>query len=496
MPNSFRIRTELGSNKVIPIKLDQDYDTLKILSLAIFPNDTYTRTCAEFGVICGRVFCNKGLGLPNVRVSIFIPASDEDETNPIISTLYPYKTFSDFNEDGYKYNLLPYTKSHSGHVPVGTFPDRLDVLTNQSVIEVYDKYYKYTSKTNDAGDFMIFGIPVGQHEVFMQVDLSDIGEFSLTPQDLIRMGLATESQVNGTKFKFSENYSELPQIITLTKTIQVPPFYGDKDICDHYITRVDFDLTTEASVELKPTAVFMGSLISTDDKKKLKRTCKVPVKQGWLCDLTVGPGQIESVRQTVLVDSDSRPILEEHRFENDGKLIDENGVWLVEVPMNLDFVYTDEDGNRKISNDGSIGVPTRGKYRFKIKWQQSTSLSEETKRGYFLVPNIKEWGWDDPDTDPNMIEVSDSSITLPASPGFDPENFGPFTSGTISNPGGYWLITSVENISAFSVVVGGVEVFDYIRVIPFEEITSPVEIVYKLIDGSQTGKINFKYFTK
>ena len=97
MPNSFRIRTELGSNKVVPIKLDQDYDTLKILSLAIFPNDTYTRTCAEFGVICGRVFCNKGLGLPNVRVSIFIPASDEDETNPIISTLYPYKNFSDFN---------------------------------------------------------------------------------------------------------------------------------------------------------------------------------------------------------------------------------------------------------------------------------------------------------------------------------------------------------------------------------------------------------------
>ncbi len=115
MPNSFRIRTELGSNKVVPIKLDQDYDTLKILSLAIFPNDTYTRTCAEFGVICGRVFCNKGLGLPNVRVSIFIPASDEDETNPIISTLYPYKTFSDFNEDGYKYNLLPYTKSHSNN---------------------------------------------------------------------------------------------------------------------------------------------------------------------------------------------------------------------------------------------------------------------------------------------------------------------------------------------------------------------------------------------
>ena len=227
MPNSYRIRTEVGTNKTIQVNLDQDFDKLEILSMSIFPNDVYTRSCADFGVVCGRVFANKGLGLVNARVSIFIPISEEDESNPIISTLYPYKSFEDFNEDGYKYNLLPYSQSYSGHVPVGTFPDRLDALTNPSVIEVYDKYYKFTAKTNDAGDFMIFGIPIGQYQIFMQVDLSDIGEFSLAPQDLIRMGIATESQVNGTKFKFSENYSELPQIVTLTKTIQVAPFYGE-----------------------------------------------------------------------------------------------------------------------------------------------------------------------------------------------------------------------------------------------------------------------------
>ena len=151
------------------------------------------------------------MGIQNARVSVFIPIQREDEDNPIISTLYPYKSFSDFNEDGYKYNLLPYVQSYTGHVPVGTFPDRIDALTNPAVVEVYDKYYKFTAKTNDAGDFMIFGVPVGEYEIFMQVDLSDIGEFSLTPQDLIRMGRATESQVNGTTFKFSENYSELPE---------------------------------------------------------------------------------------------------------------------------------------------------------------------------------------------------------------------------------------------------------------------------------------------
>ena len=271
MPKSFRIRTEIGVNKVIPVNLDQQFDTLEILSLAIFPNDIYTRNCADFGVLCGRVFANRGFGIPNARVSVFIPLENVDENNPVISTLYPYKRIEDFNEDGYKYNLLPYTQSHSGHVPVGSFPDRLDALTNKSVIEVYDKYYKYTTKTNDSGDYMIFGLPIGQHSIFMQVDLSDIGEFSLTPQDLIRMGLATETQIDGVKFKFSENYSELPQIVTLQRSVQVAPFYGEKDICDHYIVRSDFDLTSEAGVELNPTSVFMGSIISHNNRKKLKK---------------------------------------------------------------------------------------------------------------------------------------------------------------------------------------------------------------------------------
>ena len=491
MPNSYRVRTSLGEDKVIPVKLDQEFDTLEILSLSIFPNDVYTRNCAEFGVICGRVFANRGLGIQNARVSVFIPIQPEDADNPIISTLYPYKSFADFNEDGYKYNLLPYVQSYTGHVPVGTFPDRIDALTNPSVIEVYDKYYKFTAKTNDAGDFMIFGVPVGEHEIFMQVDLSDIGEFSLTPQDLIRMGRATESQVNGTTFKFSENYSELPQIITLTKTVQVAPFYGEKDICDYYIVRADFDLTSEASIEFKPTSVFMGSMISSNNRKKLKKNCKVPGKQGWLCDLIAGPGQIECVRQTIFTDEDGRPVLEEHKLENDGKLIDSNGTWLVELPMNLDYIYTDENGNRRISPDGSVGVPIRGKYRFKIKWQQTTSLSEENRRAYFLVPNIKEHGWVQSFSDGDDPALSNSlnDFVPPLS-----ENTNILDLGNSTN---YYSFISSSNVSSYTVLVDGVERPEYQQLIPMPDLTSNlVQISYSLIDaGSGPGSIRFERLT-
>lgn len=489
MPNSYRIRTDVGTNKVLQVNLDQDYDKLEILSLSIFPNEVYTRSCADYGVICGRVFANRGLGLVNARVSVFIPISEEDQSNPIISTLYPYRSFEDFNEDGYKYNLLPYSQSYSGHVPVGTFPDRIDALTNPTVVEVYDKYYKFTAKTNDSGDFMIFGVPVGQYELFMQVDLSDIGEFSLSPQDLIRMGRAVESQVNGTKFKFSENYSELPQIVTLTKTIQVAPFYGEEGICQHYIVRADFDLTTEASIELKPVAIFMGSLISTTNKKKLKRNCKVPAKQGWLCDLISGPGQIECIRQTIFTDDDGRPILEEFRLENEGKLIDANGAWVVDVPMNLDYEYTDENGIRRISPDGSAGVPTRARYRFKIKWQQSTSLREEDKRGYFLVPNVKEWGWSDvpnstnPNDDPAKTNPGPSELQVP-----DNSNSATLLFPDGTPPEQYYIVTGPNNISEWTILVNGIERPDLHDTIPLPELVgNTVVINYTLIDSNTDG---------
>lgn len=416
MSSTYRIRTELGVNKTIQVKLEQNYDTLELLSLTISPNNLYTRACADYGVVCGRVFCNNGFGLPNARLSIFIPIDELDITNQDISVLYPYQSINDVNEDGYLYNLLPYTQSHSGHVPVGTFPDRIDALINKTVIEVYDKYYRFTVSTNDSGDFMILGVPTGQQTLFMQVDLSDIGEFSMTPQDLIRMGLATESQVDGTKFKFSENYNELPQIISISKTIQVSPFYGEPEICDYSIQQVDFDLTSEKNVTISPTAVFIGSIFSSNEGTKVTNSndnaCNVKRNLGEMCDLIPGSGQILALRQTIRLDNLGLPIIEQFTLENDGKIIDQDGTWVTEVPMNLDYVYTDEEGNRRISDNPNIGIPTKSKYRFKVKWDQSPQLSESTKRGYFLVPNIKEYGWINSTNDPNLQDLVSSIITV------------------------------------------------------------------------------------
>ena len=406
MPKSIRIRTEVGQNtsKHLNIKLEQDFDFLEILSLKLLQNDIYIKQCSDYGVVVGRVLVNNGYGIPNAKISVFIPLDNEDETNPIISALYPYKSIDNVNEDGYRYNLLPYEPSYPGHKPTGTFPSRHDALTDKTVVALYDKYYKFTVQTNESGDFMIFGVPTGIQTLVMDVDLSDIGEFSLSPQDLIRIGLATPSQVDGTSFKTSENLNTLPQIINVTRTIEILPFWGDPDTCQVAITRTDFDLGLEANLEIQPTAIFMGSLISTPEEQAQKTKCRVNKNAGNQCSLVSGPGQIKAIRQTIFEDDKGRPALEPYNFEDDGNVIDENGTWLLDVPMNLDYITTDEFGQRIISNDPKVGVPSSAKYRFKIKWQQQPTLSEPVKRGYFLVPNIREYGWEQYDQDPSKFE--------------------------------------------------------------------------------------------
>jgi hypothetical protein len=484
MPKSYRIRTQVGQDKFINVKLEQDFEQLEILSLKINQSELYTRVCADYGVIIGRVVVNGGFGVPNAKVSIFIPLTSEDETNPIISELYPYKTLSDVNEEGYRYNLLPQDPSYSTHAATGTFPTRDQVLLDQSYIEVYDKYYKFTVKTNDSGDYMIFGAPTGTQSLVMDVDLSDIGCFSLAPQDLIQAGIANPSQVNGNTFKSSTNLSELPQIKTLNKTIEISPLWGQEDICQIGIVRADFDLTQEANIKIEPNAVFMGSIISTTDEDALKTNCKPKNNTGNLCELVAGPGQILAIRQTIFADTQGLPVLEEYKFEQDGKVIDGDGSFLVNVPMNVDCVITNEFGQQVLSNDPKKGIPTKGKYRFKFKWENEQGLQNEFLRANFLVPNIKEHGWTTSSIDP-----------------FDPSTATPVTisipvgilvgTTTIPQTGGL-LFDSTINSANFSVEINGQPYFGDTGVIPVNA-GDVIQVTSNPIDDTQLQDINFTF---
>lgn len=392
MIQKHRIRTEIGKDQKLTVELKQDYDLLEILSLKFTQQDIYSSLCADYGVVCGRISVNDGFGVANARVSIFIPLTDEDAEDPVVSALYPYKTTTDRNDNNYRYNLLPSRQQHTGHTPTGTFPDQEDILGREEVLEVYEKYYKYTVKTNDSGDFMIWGVPVGSQTLHVDVDLSDMGCQSMVPYDFIYEGTSPEKFENNYTFMASENIDGLPQIVTFEKTIEVYPFWGNEDLCELGITRTDFDLK-EQGIRIEPYSVMMGGSFTDSGKDSVRVGCNVDNQMGEKCNLTTGVGDIESIRFTGDYEKNSdgsinydRPILEAIQLDSQ---IDEDGNYFFRVPMNMRYVITNEFGETVITTDRDKGIATRGTYRFRMSLQNDNGARKQY-RGKYLIPQIKE----------------------------------------------------------------------------------------------------------
>ena len=393
MIQKHRIRTEIGKDQKLTVELKQEYDLLEILSLKFTQKDLYSSICADYGVVCGRISVNNGVGVANARISIFVPLTDEDSDDPVISKLYPYTSTSDTDENGYRYNLLPSRKQHSAHTPVGTFPDQSDILTREETLEVYEKYYKYTVKTNDSGDFMIWGVPVGKQIVHVDVDLSDMGCNSLVPYDLIYEGISKEKFENPYTYMSSDNLNGLPQVIQFEKTIEVYPFWGNQDLCEIGITRTDFDLK-DRGIRIEPYSLMMGGTFTDSGKDALRVNCNVDNQMGEKCKLTTFPGDIEAIRFSGLYEENSdgsinlgRPILEAISIDSQ---IDENGVYFFRVPMNLRRMVTNEFGDMVETMDQTKGIPTQGNYRFRLSLNEDTG-ERNRFTGKFLIPNIREY---------------------------------------------------------------------------------------------------------
>jgi len=378
MSQSIRIRTTPdGQDTYVKVNINQTFDFIEVLSLKLSQDQAYQRFASDYGVVVGRVSINNGFGLPNAKVSIFIPLDDVDKQNLQIKTLYPYEVVTDKDIDGIRYNLLP-KESDGGecNTPIGTFSSKREVLDNEQLLYVYQKYYKFTTTTNHAGDYMLFGVPLGNHVLHVDADISNIGIASQRPFDLIDQGVSPKMFYSPTKFKSSKNLDTLIQVKTTNTGINIKPFWGDTTVAEIGITRADIDL----NYNIRPAAIFTGSIFGDSEKNSVNKNCRPRKNMGELCETTTGPGSIEMIRKTTEGD------IEEFNIEG-GRVIDDDGTWAYQIPMNLDYMVTDEFGNLVLSENQNIGIPTRARVRFRIGMDESGGLGRLRTRAKFLVPH-------------------------------------------------------------------------------------------------------------
>lgn len=382
---SFRIRTNILKDSHVSLQLTQDYDLLEILSLKIRQIEDYKVHMSNYGVIVGRVLANDGFGVPNAKVSVFIPIENIDLSNSDITNLYSFTSVTDTNRNNIRYNLLPNESEDICLRAVGTFPHKRAVLDDESTLEVYNKYYKYTTTTNGSGDYMIFGVPIGEQKVHVDLDLSDVGILSQKPRDLVFKGHELSEFDSPTQFKSSTNLNDLTQIISEDKSVIVYPFWGDTSDGEIAISRCDVQI----QYKFEPTCLFLGSVMTDNNSGYIGGDCKPSRLVGVNRTLIPSVGTIEMIRKTV------DGLVEEYPI-NGNRLINEDGVWCYQIPMNLDYIVTDEFGNIVPSDNPNKGIPTRASVRFRFTVGNEESASSK-HRARYLVPS-------NPDLDENSIE--------------------------------------------------------------------------------------------
>ena len=287
---SIRIRTEIG-DKFLNVNLDQTYESLDILSLKIFQKDVYRLFDADYGVIVGRVNA-QGVGVPNCKVSVFIPVDEEVVTNPTTlddiekieaAALYPYESVYDKDIQGKVFNLLPkYSKNRNANgfpdneyglgstpkTPVGTFPEKEEILVNETLAYVYDKYYKYTTVTNESGDY-ILTVPANRtYTVNMSCDITDIGRYSTSPAILKLQGISSNFFTpDGLKINADLPLESLPNIDIQNKPITVKPLWSqNSDNTNVGINRLDFELIKK----ITPFTTVIGNFFAHDTNQNWK----------------------------------------------------------------------------------------------------------------------------------------------------------------------------------------------------------------------------------
>jgi hypothetical protein len=389
-----RIPININGGENVCFTLDQDFENLEILSLSVSTYDVYKQMTSDFGVVVGRVSVNGGFGVQNAKISLFLPLSADDELRSDIIQLYPFKAVTDTLPNGVRYNIFPRVKqSNISHQPIGIFPDVTDLTYYPTYLEIYEKYYTYTTTTNDSGDYILFGVPLGSQAIHMDFDLFDTKSFYITADDMItevntssaisaQLSTGLTQAINpdfilttgGTyEVLLNANIDSMPNIFTANNFINVIPFWGDSTSQNIGLTRCDFNI----NYKYTPTAILFGSFIEESPWS--------PPIGDWVSNNVYKMSRTDAVDVLAVHNPATNlkviayKLLSAYNAERYGIYTalpsadgSTNGVFMLSLPMYEDYYVTDEFGqlvSAGTNSDGTPsqrGIPTKGHYVFEF----------------------------------------------------------------------------------------------------------------------------------
>jgi hypothetical protein len=319
------------------IKLSRTYETLDTLQIYNKPINTIPTQEALTGVLFGKLQAiqilkdevgnNIKIPLRNVPVGIFNKSEE-----------FPSPMSLDDNGDRFFMNLKENSNT-SQYIDTTAFGEDEKFLKSQSASLTIPEKFKYTTITNDNGEFVIYNAPVGNNVVVFEVDLFKQG---LTKDEIILSNFPFPTNDDA-------NIGELPCYYYNQVPVDVVPAWGTTQTGYTELNiNVNLDLRKWATYIFAP-ATFGGAKLETTVAQNVANTFKIQIRD--MTNKKFAPKTLEVVQ--VPNDLDRRPGAQFLWFN---EILDQRqqveffkfGCHVLKLPANLydpNAYKTDNDGN-------------------------------------------------------------------------------------------------------------------------------------------------------
>lgn len=350
----------------VDIKLERHYKSLDTLKINNNIVNSLPEQEAKSGILFGRLMAiqkvknesgqNIRIPLRNVPIGIFNPS---DEFPQIFST--------DDNGDRLSLNLKESTASSEYFDTISYNQDYNNYLKSGESFSAVPAQYKFITKTNDEGEFIIYNAPIGQQTVVFEVDL-------------FKQGL-TKDEIALNFFPFpttdQPNIDTVPSFVYKQFPVDIVPAWG---LSQTGYTNLDININLDLrkwTTYILPPVSFAAEKLEQTTAKNVTRTLKVDIRDMTSVGFERNPVEVVQVPDDLSRD-DGAQYFWFDEFAQRRKRIDFNrfGCNVFKLPANM----YDPNGYRTDKN----GNPTNNKgvwlsgYQFRVYIDNTVSRTTGT----------------------------------------------------------------------------------------------------------------------
>jgi hypothetical protein len=365
-------RKKLIDDFYVDLKIERSYNSLDTLKINNNLLNNFPEQNSPTGVVFGRLTAiqkikdengqNVRIPLQNVPLGVFNPSED-----------YPDTFSTDDNGDRLTLNIKESATPSDYFDNLSYYTDYDNYLRSAESFSAVPAQYKYITKTNENGEFILYDIPVGQQTVIFEVDL-------------FKQGL-TKDEIALNFFPFpptdQPNIDTLPSFVYKQVPIDVVPTWGlGQTGYTSLDININLDLRKWTTYILPPTTYSserLNATVSKDPTKSLKVDIRDMTSPGFVrrpIEIVQIPNDLDrdvgaqylwfnefSQKKTSIQYTDFGCHVFKlpgniydpsgYRTDIDGNLTTKKGVWLAAYQFN---VYIDKVFSQR--STGAVSYPT------------------------------------------------------------------------------------------------------------------------------------------